>query len=76
MKVSRDPQFAQKPEDIVGPYVNPPEHALVLCYDERRAKCKRWIQVRATGVEDYLAANPQRSAVHSSRVQATTPAGY
>lgn len=34
-KVSRDPQFVQKLEDIVGLYLNPPEHALVLCCDEK-----------------------------------------
>ena len=34
-KVSRDPQFAQKLEDIVGLYMSPPEHALVLCCDEK-----------------------------------------
>lgn len=34
-KVSQDPQFAQKLEAIVGLYVNPPEHALVLCCDEK-----------------------------------------
>ena len=34
-KVSRDPRFAQKLEDIVGLYLNPPEHALVLCCDEK-----------------------------------------
>ena len=34
-KVSNDPQFAEKLEDIVGLYLNPPEHALVLCVDEK-----------------------------------------
>jgi transposase len=34
-KVSRDPRFAEKLEDIVGLYLNPPEHALVLCCDEK-----------------------------------------
>lgn len=34
-KVSRDPQFAEKLEDIVGLYMAPPEHALVLCCDEK-----------------------------------------
>lgn len=34
-KVSRDPRFAQKLEDIVGLYMAPPEHALVLCVDEK-----------------------------------------
>ncbi|MGH9582420.1 MAG: IS630 family transposase [Bryobacteraceae bacterium] len=34
-KVSNDPQFAEKLEAIVGLYLNPPEHALVLCADEK-----------------------------------------
>jgi len=34
-KVSRDPQFVDKLEDIVGLYLAPPEHALVLCCDEK-----------------------------------------
>ncbi len=34
-KVSNDPEFAQKLESIVGLYMNPPEHALVLCVDEK-----------------------------------------
>ena len=34
-KVSRDPQFVEKLEDIVGLYLNPPAHALVLCCDEK-----------------------------------------
>jgi transposase len=34
-KVSRDPKFIEKLEDIVGLYMSPPEHALVLCCDEK-----------------------------------------
>ena len=34
-KVSNDPKFAEKLEAIVGLYLNPPEHALVLCVDEK-----------------------------------------
>lgn len=34
-KVSRDPQFVEKLDDIVGLYMSPPEHALVLCCDEK-----------------------------------------
>ena len=34
-KVSRDPKFVEKLEDIVGLYMSPPEHALVLCCDEK-----------------------------------------
>lgn len=34
-KVSRDPQFAAKVKDVVGLYLNPPEHAIVLSVDEK-----------------------------------------
>ena len=34
-KVSRDPNFVEKLEDIVGLYMSPPENALVLCCDEK-----------------------------------------
>ncbi len=34
-KVSNDPDFAAKLEDVVGLYLNPPEHALVLSVDEK-----------------------------------------
>jgi len=33
--VSTDPCFAQKAADVVGLYLNPPEHALVLSIDEK-----------------------------------------
>ena len=34
-KVSNGPQSAEKLEAIVGLYLNPPEHAIVLCADEK-----------------------------------------
>ena len=34
-KISRDPKFVEKLEDVVGLYMSPPEHALVLCCDEK-----------------------------------------
>ncbi len=34
-KLSNDPRFIEKVRDIVGLYVNPPEHALVLSVDEK-----------------------------------------
>ena len=34
-KVSNDPRFVEKVVDIVGLYLDPPEHALVLCVDEK-----------------------------------------
>jgi transposase len=34
-KLSPDPQLIDKVRDIVGLYMNPPDHALVLCVDEK-----------------------------------------
>ena len=34
-KISNDPHFAEKLEDVVGLYLNAPEHAMVLCCDEK-----------------------------------------
>ncbi len=34
-KVSRNPQLLEKLEDIVGLCLSPPEHAMVLCCDEK-----------------------------------------
>ena len=34
-KLSNDPRFAEKVQDVVGLYLNPPEHAIVLSVDEK-----------------------------------------
>ena len=34
-KLSKDPDFAAKLHDIVGLYVNPPDHVIVLSVDEK-----------------------------------------
>lgn len=34
-KLSPDPLLVEKVRDVVGLYMNPPEHALVLCVDEK-----------------------------------------
>ena len=34
-KMSKDPAFFEKLEDVVGLYLNPPEKALVFCFDEK-----------------------------------------
>lgn len=34
-KLSHDPQFAEKLHDVVGLYLSPPEHAIVLSCDEK-----------------------------------------
>ena len=34
-KLSTDPFFVEKVRDVVGLYLNPPDHAVVLCVDEK-----------------------------------------
>src|SRR5438105_12534413 len=34
---SDDPEFEQKAADVIGLYVNPPQHAAVFCVDEKTA---------------------------------------
>jgi transposase len=34
-KLSRDPRFLEKMDDVIGLYLNPPEHALVFSVDEK-----------------------------------------
>jgi hypothetical protein len=34
-QLSKDPLFIEKVRDIVGPYRDPPDKALVLCVDEK-----------------------------------------
>jgi transposase len=34
-KLSEDPMFVEKVRDVVGLYLNPPDHAVVLCVDEK-----------------------------------------
>lgn len=34
---SNDPQFEEKAADIIGLYMNPPQHAVVFCVDEKSA---------------------------------------
>jgi hypothetical protein len=34
---SNDPNFEAKAADIIGVYMNPPQHAAVFCVDEKTA---------------------------------------
>ena len=40
-KLSTDPYLVDKVRDIVGLYLNPPEHAIVLCVDEKSQVLRR-----------------------------------
>ena len=45
-KLSNDPQFAAKLHEVVGLYVDPPDHAIVLSVDEKRSHGE-WIATDA-----------------------------
>ncbi len=44
---SADPFFVEKVHDIIGLYLNPPDHAMVLCVDEK-SHTTRILQIRPT----------------------------
>ena len=56
-KVSNDLRFAEKLEAIVGLYFNPPEHAVVLCADEKS-------QIQAAGPHPARPASEKRALRH------------
>ena len=62
-KLSADPHFVDKVRDIVGLYMNPPEHAIVLCVDEKPS-----IQART----DTAPAFPMRPPASPSATRMTT----
>jgi transposase len=57
-KLSKDPLFVEKIQDVVGLYLNPPERAVVLCVDE-----KSQIQAldRTAPILPMLPGTPQRA---------------
>ena len=55
---SNDPLFEEKAADIIGLYLNPPQHAAVFCVDEKTA-----IQAR-TGSDPVLPMSPGRLERH------------
>lgn len=67
-KLSKDPQFVAKVQDVVGLYLNPPERAVVLCVDE-----KSQIQAldRTAPIFPMLPGVPER-ATHDYRRHGTS----
>ena len=61
-KLSNDPQFAEKLKDIVGLYVDPPAHAVVLSVDEKsQIQHQEFIRFLNT-IEAQV---PKRKAIHA-----------
>ena len=81
-KVSSDPHFAEKLEDIVGLYLNPPANALVFSVDEKSQiqaldRTQPGLPIKkgraGTMTHDYKTAwddHPVRRAVHADRPRA------
>jgi transposase len=69
-KLSTDPQFIDKVRDVVGLYLDPPEHALVLCVDE-----KSQVQAldRSQPVLPMLPGMPERRTHDYARNAITSP---
>ena len=57
---TNDPQFEQKAADIIGLYLNPPQHAAVFCVDEKTA-----IQA-LDRMDPVLPLSPGRAERHGS----------
>jgi hypothetical protein len=49
--IARDPSFATKLADIVGLYLDPPAHAVVLSIDEKSQIRSRWSDRRPRSPE-------------------------
>ena len=67
IQLSTDPFFAEKVRDIVGLYLNPPDHAMVLCVDEKS-------QVQALErTQPLLPLGPATSKARRTATSATAP---
>ena len=67
-KVSRDPRFEIKVRDVVGLYVNPPDHAVVLSVDEKP-------QIQALGSTQTslpMTSDHEETRTHDYRRHGTT----
>ena len=53
-KLSSDPFFIEKVRDIVGLYLNPPDHAMVLCVDVEARRCQAHFRDEADAADGQL----------------------
>ncbi len=56
-KLSNDPNFETKLVDVVGLYLDPPERAVVLCFDEKS-------QMPGPGAQPAVASTHARTSRH------------
>ena len=68
-KVSKDPHFVEKLEGVVGLYLNTPEHAIVLCCDEKSQvqaldrRARHVMSLPVTSDDTSAPLHPRASAV-------------
>ncbi len=67
-KLSNDPHFEEKLVDVVGLYLDPPEHALVLCADEKTS-----IQAFGSGLYGFLCQPNRARYLLASSGKGTVP---
>ena len=79
-KLSTDPDFVAEVRDVVGLYVSPPQHAVVLCVDEKSQiqalnRSQPMLPMRAgqpaRRSHDYFVTGPRRCSPPST----SPPAG-
>ncbi len=63
-KISDDPQFVAKARDVVGLYMNPPDHAIVFSFDE---KTKIQALERAQPIQPMDLGQPERQTANYMR---------
>ena len=79
-KLSHDPQFAAKLKEIVGLYINPPNHAIVLSVDEKsQIQALDRTQPQAVPIIEDASDEPQaefffKSALRDCCLNLTLPA--
>ena len=65
-KLSRDAKFVEKLLDVVGIYLNPPQHAIVLCVDEKS-------QIPQAAILDWLPPRPHFQHVGRALYDSPSP---
>jgi transposase len=64
--VSDDPDFETKAAEVIGLYLQPPEHAVVFCVDDPARGCRGWPSRRVAGGQHHAFAHAE---LHLARRQ-------
>src|SRR3546814_1173526 len=76
-KLSNDPMFVEKLRDVVGLYVDPPAHAIVLSFDEKsQIQALDRTQPGLPLKKGRLGTMTHRSEAHTSELQSLMRISY